>query len=47
MIANIKLALYAGDVELTDKEIHDRDMDWLSQSDGKCAKTTVLSSSPA
>ena len=28
--------LNAGDVELTDKEIHDRDVNWLIQSDGRC-----------
>lgn len=26
----------SGDKELTDKEIHDRDVEWLRKSDGMC-----------
>ncbi len=35
---------FAGDVELSDREIHDRDIDWLTQSDGKVY--TSLNSRP-
>lgn len=32
-----------GEVNLTDKDIHDRDMDWLNRSDVLVAETTVPS----
>ena len=28
--------IFIGDKELTDKEIHDRDVEWLVRSDGEC-----------
>ena len=31
----------SGDKELTDKEIHDRDVEWLRKSDGMCVMVTI------
>ena len=32
----VHMCLFAGDEALTDKQIHDRDVAWLTESDGEC-----------